>query len=610
MNIYTLIFWGLCLVDAVCSYGQQIIVQPYLQNASPNSMTIMWESSNCDPGYVHWGLSTSCVNTTAATTLNSQGYACIFTAQLIGLQAETNYFYRVSTGSVSSAIYSFKTPSLQTSEASVNIVAMSDMQKDSRNPDKFHQITNQGIIDYIAATYAGSLHEHLQMILIPGDLVDNGNNHNEWVQDFFFFFSNLFRHVPVYLVLGNHEKDAAYFFDYFDLPQNGTPNYLEHWWFKDISNIRILGLDSNDDYQVAEQLEWLDSLLNLTASDTLIDFVFAQLHHPHHSELWPVGNTNFTGDVIDLMERFSEASGKPSIHFFGHTHGYSRGQSKEHSHLMVNVASAGGNIDYWEEYTQIDYPEYSVSDDDYGYVFVEVNAGENPRFTLKRFSLGDECTTKSNVLTDSITIKLNNVLPEPPTAVYPLLGALVSPDICRLEGSSFVDLDADGHGASQWQVSSDCQDFSNPLNDTWVQHENWYKGVNTQENKLLSAVDIYNLLPDEHYCWRVRYRDKSLGWSPWSVPVSFATDTIFENWKLYPNPVHQRSTLNIPLPEDILLTINIFDAAGKLLRSHKNRTAPVFQLYKKELTKGIYYLQVMQAANRLRMIKFVVVDDG
>jgi hypothetical protein len=94
------------------------------------------------------------------------------------------------------------------------------------------------------------------------------------------------------------------------------------------------------------------------------------------------------------------------------------------------------------------------------------------------------------------------------------------------------------------------------------------------------------------------------------VPVSFATDTIFENWKLYPNPVHQRSTLNIPLPEDILLTINIFDAAGKLLRSHKNRTAPVFQLHKKELTKGIYYLQVMQGANRLRMIKFVVVDDG
>ncbi len=82
--------------------------------------------------------------------------------------------------------------------------------------------------------------------------------------------------------------------------------------------------------------------------------MFAQLHHPHKSELWIPGEISYTGDVIELMENFTEECGKPSIHFFGHTHGYSRGQSHNHNHLWVNVATAGGAIDHWGEYPQAD----------------------------------------------------------------------------------------------------------------------------------------------------------------------------------------------------------------------------------------------------------------
>ena len=69
-------------------------------------------------------------------------------------------------------------------------------------------------------------------------------------------------------------------------------------------------MDSNNGYRIQEQLEWLDSVLLVTTSDTNIDFVFAQLHHPHHSELWPEGNTSFTGDVIEnwrLLVQFRKA---------------------------------------------------------------------------------------------------------------------------------------------------------------------------------------------------------------------------------------------------------------------------------------------------------------
>ena len=119
------------------------------------------------------------------------------------------------------------------------------------------------------------------------------------------------------------------------------------------------------------------------------------------------------------MEQFSTNCGKPSIHFFGHTHAYSRGQSRDHTHLMVNVATAGGSIDYWGEFANFDYPEYSISDDEYGYVVVEVEAGADPRFTLKRFSIGDATTTEDNTLEDLISIRSNNNAPMMPVRPVP-----------------------------------------------------------------------------------------------------------------------------------------------------------------------------------------------
>ena len=163
--------------------------------------------------------------------------------------------------------------------------------------------------------------------------------------------------------------NSDFFFKYFDLPLNGTPGFEEHWWFKDNSNVRIIGLNSNPGYRIQKQLDWLDSLLYLTSMDSSIDFVFAQLHHPHKSEQWTTGNTDFTGEIVELLENFTKNCGKPSVHFYGHTHGYSRGQSKDHTHLMVNVATSGGYIDYWGEWPQQDYEEYSISQDEWGYVF-------------------------------------------------------------------------------------------------------------------------------------------------------------------------------------------------------------------------------------------------
>ena len=512
--------------------SQDFTINPYLQNASPNSITIMWEHSNWDVSFVEWG-STNTLGNIDSTTFEVTSYpSCLFTAKLTGLQSNTKYYYKVTTGNSVSSIFDFYTPSNSEHEKSIKMIVMSDMQTDSNNPKKFTEIINNGIIDYLQNNYEGNANENLDMILIPGDLVSTGTNYLHWKDEFFAQSEPLFSTVPFYPVLGNHEVNANLYFQYMDLPLNGTLGYEEHWWYKDNSNVRIIGLNSNSDYQIQDQLDWLDSILYMTSLDTSIDFVFAQLHHPHESEQWTPGNTVFTGDVISLLEDFTANCGKPTIHFYGHTHGYSRGQSKDHTHLMVNVATSGGYIDYWGEWPQQDYEEYSISQDEWGYVLLEVDAGSNPQFTLKRLSIGDDFITKNNSLEDSITIRLYNNSPNTPTGIFPLYLDTINSNNMMLIADDFFDQDGDLHGASQWQISNDCSDFNSLVFDSWKQYENWYGDVNTQVSDTLTDEIISSLDGSSNYCWRVRYRDRGLSWSEWSNPIPFVTDSSIVNNRL------------------------------------------------------------------------------
>lgn len=358
-------------------------VRPYLQDATPNSMNILWETSSEEESIVEWGLTPKLGNKTSGSAFDiNYTDARIHEVQLTGLNKLTMYYYRVKTGKLVSDIYQFKTPPFAADQQAFNLVAMSDMQIDRSNPNKFSEIINQGVLSYLKKEFDGEVPENLALIMIPGDLVEDGTQYHQWKNHFFDPAHELFSKVPVYPVLGNHERNSTFYFKYFSLPKNGSPEYEEHWWYKDYGNIRIIGLDSNEGYRNKSQLNWLEEVLLQTSANDSIDFVFAQLHHPHKSELWLDGEEDFTGEVVNRLEQFSSQTGKPSIHFFGHTHGYARGQSRDHKHLWINVATAGGNIDYWGEFAQRNYDEFTVTQDEYGFVMVEIDPNRgNPKFT-------------------------------------------------------------------------------------------------------------------------------------------------------------------------------------------------------------------------------------
>ena len=71
--------------------------------------------------------------------------------------------------------------------------------------------------------------------------------------------------------------------------------------------------------------------------------------------------------------------------------------------------------------------------------------------------------------------------------------------------------------------------------DEWIQYQNWYNEVNEQDGDDLTNHEMGQFQDSTTYWWRVRYRDRSLGWSAWSVPARFhtsgsgSTDNLIEN---------------------------------------------------------------------------------
>jgi hypothetical protein len=536
-------------------------VQPFLQDAEPDSIKILWETDGGSNHNVEWGTSVDNLNQMAIATSNSsQGSNIIHNALITGLLTDSRYYYRVTSETDTSAIYDFITPPTKSSELSFNLIAMSDMQRDGSNPDKFQEIVHDGIIDFIEDKYSTDIPSHLAFVMIPGDLVVTGTNYSQWKDHFFDPASPLFSQIPVYPVPGNHENNSTYYFQYFSLPNNGTVGFEEHWWYKDYSNVRIIGIDSNSGYRIQSQLDWLSTVLDGACIDPDIDFVFVQLHHPHKSELWTPGELDYTGDIIQLMESFTSDCSKPSIHFFGHTHGYSRGQSRDHEHLWVNVATAGGAIDYWGAFPNADYEEFVQSIDEYGFVFVEVEAGNDAQFKLKRISRGDESNQLDNIQQDSIVIKKTDAAPQKPLGIFPN-SETVSPDCINFQASSFID-PGDIHQASHWQIFKGCEDFTNPVLESWKQNENWYNEENTQADDFLDDEEFTNLDENLEHCWRVRYRDEHLKWSEWSDPVSFTTSASEITANLLLNPGGEDATNNWTVQTGSIESLGSGECAG------------------------------------------------
>jgi hypothetical protein len=505
------------------------VVEPFLTNPTPTSMHIAWETTDGNNTRVEYGTTTSLGSWAAGTWITGSGADRIHHVDVTGLQPDTRYFYKAYSAPSESWISSFRTPPASSTGDIFTFTVYSDCQYGS-NGVKHQEIINDGILDFYADEYGGAIEDSLAFSMLPGDLVSTGSNHSHWTDHFFGQAVNLYKHVPLIPAPGNHEANANLYFMYMDVPHNAPPGLDEHCHWFDHQNVRVISLDSNGYVSYSDQYTWLDDILADACADDEIDFVFAQFHHPHKSEAWTPGESSFSSTVVSKLEQFSTDCGKPSIHFFGHTHSYSRGQSRDHDHLMVNVATGMGSIDYWWDYPNQDYDEFQITLQEWGFVQLEVDTSDEPWFRLRRVSRGNDYVPLDNAITDEILIRKNNLAPAQPSTVSPGPGDSISGVNVQLNGSAYVEAQGDAGLESHWQVALEPDGFDSPVVDEWKRRENWYRppngdgwySVNTVTDPDITRVVLEDSLPGcRTVYWRVRYRDEALGWSDWSEPSSF-----------------------------------------------------------------------------------------
>ncbi len=298
---------------------EKIAFGPYIQQMSTKSATICWSTLSSKP-----------------TLTDKNGKVKVISEyqqhsiELGRLEADTEYSYDILNNGTDEGKGTFRT--FPDKIKPYKFVVLGD----TRSRHDIHTKIVNGIIQ----------HDPL-FVVNTGDMISNGRVIGDW-EAFFKVNKELMRNTPYYPVLGNHEKDSPYYYDFFDLPNNeryyhfnvgdalfvildsegeeiSEPNYISD------KNSGKFWKDHYEEYFVTQK-NWLENVLDLHKE---AGFVFVFQHKPLYSiKKSRVKDTNkyreFWGD---LFERHNV-----QVFMNGHDHHY--------HHAMKNgvhyITTAGG----------------------------------------------------------------------------------------------------------------------------------------------------------------------------------------------------------------------------------------------------------------------------
>ncbi len=306
-------------------------VEPFLQFGTQTSMSVVWRTAGNSSGKLHWGEDAKCEQ-----TISSNASGEFHTVKIDGLKAETQYFYYVEASvgdkKLKSNVSTFQTASKPGTPIAFAIV--SDTQ--------YQPAVNGQIADMAWA-------RRPNFVLHCGDIVDDGSKEYQWTNEFFASMNPLLSRVPMYPVLGNHEKDAKDYYNYMALPD---PEYYYTFSYGDADFFMI---DSNRKVDPeSEQFKWLDQALG----NSKATWKFVCHHHPPYSsdendygDLWKT-NKSTHGDV--RIRQLVQLYEKHHVDFVwaGHIHSYERtwpireGRAVESGGTIYMVTGgAGGSLE-------------------------------------------------------------------------------------------------------------------------------------------------------------------------------------------------------------------------------------------------------------------------
>ena len=496
--------------------------EPYLQSPTATSIYVCWSYFGDSPS-IEYGLSSDLGNkiTPEKTTING-GNEIVnwYSAKLENLTPSTIYYYKVKTDKKESQIYKFKTqPENENRTEHIRFAIYGDNRTDFK---QFAAITD-AMNSKVRSLYGDNLEEHLNFIFNVGDIVTRGAVLSQYYIEYFNPISSISPYVPLMISIGNHESESSHYYNFMKYKDFGGAEGDKYYSFR-IGSLLLVSLNSNTQYRNDTQIDWMNKVLTDAENDDTIQWVFVFLHHPGHSELWTVGNTDYVQDrVIPELTKFS----KVDLLSYGHSHNYERGTAPNSNLRLMLSGGAGGGLDRWHVLKNIkNYPEIQKSFDHYCYSIVDIDVA-NKRYEVVTYSLGNPNKQLNNVEIDRFfRDKKNETPPEKPLIIFPQKKYVTLP--AKLEASGYSgDFEL---MSSQFQITRKKGNYNSPLVDVVRDFENIYSVTDAPDYtpiNLNAGIDLskYVVKGIVGRVWvRVRYRDKNLQWSDWSEEKKFTID--------------------------------------------------------------------------------------
>lgn len=265
-HLFKIVFlFSFCAISA--QENKQIAIGPYIQQMSTKDVTLSWSTIEGESLVKHPDGKTDTIREYEQHQIH-----------LANLKPNTTYSYDVLNDGSDEGKGELTT--FPDESTPFNFVAIGD----SRNRHDIH-----------AEIVSKIMGETPRFVINSGDLVANGRSIGDW-EAFFKVNNKLMKNTPYYPVLGNHEKDSPYYYDFFDLPNN------ERYYYFNVGDALFIVLDSEGlrttmpsyisedkedqfwynsgvDY-LKTQKEWLEGVLNLHKE---AGFVFVFQHLPLYS---------------------------------------------------------------------------------------------------------------------------------------------------------------------------------------------------------------------------------------------------------------------------------------------------------------------------------------
>jgi len=503
---------------------------PYLQTKTHNTIWVAWKTAADLETKVKFGQAEN--NLSQIVNGNCQVLSANYyyhTAKLTGLQPDSYYYYQVISGDSISRVFRFKTAPLPGSGSGhLRFLIFGD-----------HQITtNQNYETLLAAAKvkvaekygSGPIENYIDFIQRDGDQVDLGNlsqYENLVLNSNRLFSANL----PSMTVVGNHETYGtmgltAYYnhFVYDDLQYNGISSGTENYYAYQIGSLLMISISS--EHSGAQQLTWLNNVIDAASADTDIQWIVSVAHRPFTAESYASDYSSWLKEsVMPVLNR----TNKHALFIAGHHHLYHRGQFKNNPGYHI-ISGAASWDQYWGQTNdEIDRDDVQKTIDNWAYQIVDIDLAAR-KMEVESYAIGGPKlgVVWQNKLIDSFSRQFGLATPAKPQ----ITGLTDNQNVTlpySFNSSAYISPDGIERNSTQFQISS-AADFSTTELDLYRDFENLYKSTGSPNYLPVDqnqGVDIFKLtvnsgqLNNGTKYIRVRHRDKNSEWSAWSEPVKF-----------------------------------------------------------------------------------------